>query len=100
VDTWSLLLRARAAENQYFTAGINRVGRDGGEAFGGCSALADPFGNLLAGADDQPQVIRGRLDPELIRSAREFNDSLAHRRTDLYSLHWSGTVRRVDLAGR
>jgi len=100
VDTWSLLLRARAAENQFFTAGINRVGRDGHEPFGGRSALVDPFGNEMSVAADEPAVIRGRLDGEAVRSAREFNDSLSHRRTDLYRLQWLGTWRRIDLTSR
>ncbi|MBN2433333.1 MAG: hypothetical protein JXQ27_17815 [Acidobacteria bacterium] len=100
VDTWSLLLRARAAENQYFTAGINRVGRDGVEQFGGRSALVDPLGRILTDATDAPAVIRGRLDPGAVTSAREFNDSLSHRRADLYRLQWTGTWCRVDLTTR
>lgn len=46
---WSVLLQARAIENQAFCLGVNRVGTDGKEiSYSGDSALVDPWGNVAA----------------------------------------------------
>ncbi len=54
-EAWKLLLRARAAENQVYVAGVNRFGTDGnGMYHHGDSLLADPYGTVLdsiAGAE-------------------------------------------------
>ncbi|MBI3134919.1 MAG: amidohydrolase [Bacteroidetes bacterium] len=45
-EIWSVLLQARAIENQAFCIGVNRVGQDGkGISYSGDSALIDPWGN-------------------------------------------------------
>lgn len=49
---WDTLLRARAIENQCFVAGVNRVGRDPGNAYDGGSAVIDPWGNTLSSCTD------------------------------------------------
>lgn len=44
---WSVLLQARAIENQAFSVGLNRVGKDGnGVDHSGDSAVIDPWGNI------------------------------------------------------
>ncbi len=48
-DVWNTLLRARSMENQCFTAGVNRVGKDGnGIGYIGESVLLDPKGKEIA----------------------------------------------------
>ena len=45
---WRLLLKARAVENQAYTIGVNRVGKDGLDInYIGDSAIIDPLGNLI-----------------------------------------------------
>jgi len=47
-EAWKLLLRARAAENQAYVAGLNRFGYDGQGAYHhGDSLLADPYGTVI-----------------------------------------------------
>jgi omega-amidase len=44
-EPWSVLLRARAIENQAYLIGVNRLGRDGkGVDHDGRSATVDPYG--------------------------------------------------------
>ncbi|MBT8047251.1 MAG: amidohydrolase [Xanthomonadales bacterium] len=49
VHHWSLLLEARAIENQAWIIGVNRVGEDGnGLQYPGCSVVHDPSGACTA----------------------------------------------------
>jgi omega-amidase len=51
-DIWTILLKARAIENQVFVAGINRIGEDGnGIIYRGESQLINPRGELLPSTD-------------------------------------------------
>lgn len=50
---WETLLRARAIENQVYTAGVSRTGTDGtGVLYFGGSMVIDPKGELLIGLSD------------------------------------------------
>jgi omega-amidase len=62
VDHWSLLLRARAVENQIFVLGCNGCGSEGKTIYGGKSALVSPRGVLLAEAEDHESKLLGTLD--------------------------------------
>ena len=55
---WSILLQARAIENQAYCIGVNRVGIDGKLiAYDGDSALIDPWGNIdFLATKNQEQV--------------------------------------------
>ncbi len=45
---WKTLLAARAIENQAYTIGVNRVGRDGNNLdYSGDSSIIDPKGNII-----------------------------------------------------
>lgn len=94
---WEALLDARAAENQLFMAGVNRVGRDGEVLFGGGSRLTGPGGEILARAGDQPEVLSAELDPQLISRSRAFNHCATDIRPDLYRLEWLGMVESLTL---
>ena len=50
IEHWSILLRARAIENQLFVIGCNGSDREGRMPIGGRSALISPFGNTVAEA--------------------------------------------------
>jgi omega-amidase len=54
---WSTLLQARAIENQCYTIGVNRVGKDGNDIiYSGASAIYDGLGAALLEMDDQEAV--------------------------------------------
>lgn len=85
VEHWSTLLRARAIENQCFTAGVNCTGQCGGETFGGKSAIISPWGiPLTEGPQDAPALLTAEIDLEEAKSARRRIPILQDRRPDLY----------------
>lgn len=63
INRWSLLAAARACENQLWIIGCNEVGFHGGHQLGGTSLVADPWGEVVAVADDQEQTLSIEVDP-------------------------------------
>lgn len=56
VHHWSLLLEARAIENQSWVIGVNRVGDDGnGIHYPGCSVVHDPMGSRIVKLGDKEE---------------------------------------------
>ncbi len=70
---WEPLLRARAIENQSYVIAPNQVGKSPhGYASYGNSMIVDPWGTVLARANDGEQVITAEIDTEhLARLRRE-----------------------------
>ncbi|MBT8040180.1 MAG: amidohydrolase [Xanthomonadales bacterium] len=72
IHHWSLLLQARAVENQAYVVGVNRCGRDGkGLDYPGQSAVHGPMGETLSrmGPEEAAELIE--LDLAAVRKARE-----------------------------
>ncbi|MHC1727086.1 MAG: carbon-nitrogen family hydrolase [Syntrophobacteraceae bacterium] len=63
IDHWSLLLRARAVENQLFIIGSNGCGASERITWGGTSAVISPLGTVLAQGGPEDQTVVGVLDP-------------------------------------
>lgn len=57
IDHWRTMLRVRAVENQTFVVAGNGWGEVDGMNLGGCSAVIDPRGQVLAEAGDEPQAV-------------------------------------------
>jgi N-carbamoylputrescine amidase len=89
VDAWRTMQRAHAIANGVYVAAPNRVGfeaeqgTDGLEFFGH-SFVSDPFGRLIAEADESPGVIVARCDPAVIEETRRNWPFLRDRRIDAY----------------
>ncbi len=84
-DHWEVLLRARAIENQCFVIGANQIGaHPPGLRAGGRSMIVDPWGLVLACAQDTETAIVADLDFEIMRDVRTRLPALRHRRTDVY----------------
>jgi len=81
---WELLLRARAVENQSYVIGANQCGHHGGnlESYGH-SMIVDPWGEVLAAAGDDQQVIVAEIDLARLAEIREQLPALRHRRTTI-----------------
>jgi len=71
VDHWVTLLKARAIENQAFTVGVNRVGKDPKFNYPGHSAIFDPQGTQLALACIDSCCISAEVHPETATEWRE-----------------------------
>ena len=85
-DHWEILLRARAIENQAFIIAPNQWGRHGQELTTyGNSMIVDPWGRILARADDGEGMALAALDFQRLTEFREQIPALAHRRSSLLS---------------
>jgi deaminated glutathione amidase len=82
---WETLVRARAIENQAFLVAADQTGRhtEDKESFGG-SMIVDPWGEVLARADDEECFVAADLDFERQREVRERLPSLAGRMPRAY----------------
>lgn len=81
-EHWLALLRARAIENQMYVAGVNVVGHNENDTFSGKSIIYDPWGEVVAKADDQQQILYGEIDVRLAEKIRReipvFQDRVPH----------------------
>ncbi|MCX5581236.1 carbon-nitrogen hydrolase family protein [Kaistia terrae] len=68
---WHVLLRSRAIETGSYIAAAAQAGHheDGRDTYGH-SMIIDPWGKILAEADDQPGFIIAEIDPAFSASAR------------------------------
>lgn len=63
-ETHRTAIKARAQENQFFAAFVNRVGRDSfGHQFAGGSCVVDPFGQTLCEAGREETTLQIQIDP-------------------------------------
>ena len=84
IEHWRVLLRARAIENQCFVVACNRVGADRANTFGGCSAIVDPWGNIVVEGGSEPALLQATLDLGLVDDARGRIPVWDDRRPELY----------------
>jgi deaminated glutathione amidase len=91
-DHWETLLRARAIENQAFVIAANQVGaHPAGQHSGGRSMIVDPWGVVLAQAQDGEGHILADLDLVRQEQIRASLPALANRRPEVY--RWPAEVR-------
>ncbi len=84
-DHWDTLVRARAIENQAFVVAANQVGEHpGGHRSGGRSAIVDPWGVVLARAQDGEGFAAADLDLAGQEEIRARFPALANRRPEAY----------------
>jgi predicted amidohydrolase len=80
VEHWQTLSRARAIENQLYLATANGSGEFDDATLLGRSTVYDPWGTVLASADDDPALVTATIDPERVTAVREEFPALADRR--------------------
>ncbi|KAJ2784314.1 Omega-amidase nit3 [Coemansia javaensis] len=82
---WELLLRARAVDNQIFTAGCSPA-RDAAVTYPtwGHSTIVDPLARVVATTGDAPDIVYGDLDMQLVEDTRRSIPVSTQRRFDLY----------------
>lgn len=67
---WSLLARARAVENQCYVLACGTSGTHAGVEQAGHSVIVDPWGEVLAEAGPDEQVLTADLDPATVERTR------------------------------
>lgn len=90
VEAWRTSQRAHAIANGLYVAAVNRIGHEPepnteGLTFFGRSFVADPFGRLVADANEKETVLVARCDPALIEEVRRNWPFLRDRRIDAYN---------------
>lgn len=83
-EAWRTVIRSHAIANGVFAAAVNRVGVEDEMTFYGESFVADPFGEVLARAGAEEEVLIADLDLGRIRELREILHFLRDRRIDTY----------------
>jgi predicted amidohydrolase len=84
-DHWEILIRARAIENQAFVIAANQIGpHPGGHHSGGRSMIVDPWGAILAQAEDREGQIVAELDLDRQAEIRGQLPALSNRRPQVY----------------
>jgi len=81
---WRTLLRARAIENQCYVLACNRVGSSKEVAFGGASAVIDPWGEALVEGGETEALLTVTFDPAFVDTVRQRIPIFADRREELY----------------
>jgi len=81
---WRTLLQARAIENQMYVVACNAVGKSGDAVFFGHSMVIDPWGEVLAEAGEDDEVLTVEIDVSLVEEVRRRIPVFADRRPQLY----------------
>ncbi|MFE3139238.1 carbon-nitrogen family hydrolase [Streptomyces scopuliridis] len=80
---WTLLARARAVENQAYVLACATAGTHAGVEQSGHSIVVDPWGEVLAEAGTDEEVLTVDLDPGTVATTRERFPALKDRRLGL-----------------
>lgn len=82
LDIWKNLLRTRAIENGAFVLGTAQCG----ENFTGHSMVINPYGDVIAEAENDETVVDAELDFSIIKKYAEDVPMMKQRRKDLYDV--------------
>ncbi|MHB9860497.1 carbon-nitrogen family hydrolase [Streptomyces sp. YIM S03343] len=84
---WTLLARARAVENQAFVLACGTAGTHAGVPQAGHSIVVDPWGEVLAEAGPDEEVLTVEFDPGRVAVTRDQFPALKDRMLGLESPH-------------
>ncbi|MFF0434960.1 carbon-nitrogen family hydrolase [Streptomyces sp. NPDC004327] len=76
---WTLLAKARAVENQAYVLACGTAGTHAGVEQAGHSIVVDPWGEVLAEAGPDEEILRVVLDPAKVTTTREQFPALKDR---------------------
>lgn len=84
---WETLIRARAVDNQIYMAAASPAKNEelSYVAYGN-STIADPWGEVLARASEEEEIIYADIDLARIREVRDKLPLLRNRREDIYGI--------------
>ncbi|KUG04672.1 nitrilase/cyanide hydratase and apolipoprotein n-acyltransferase [hydrocarbon metagenome] len=93
---WELMMRSRAVDQQlYVAAAAPATNQDALYHAWGNSLIVDPWGRIIARADDREQIVFAELDFSVNEEIRREIPLYKHRRTDLYELK-SQSVGKIE----
>ncbi|MFD8806677.1 carbon-nitrogen family hydrolase [Streptomyces sp. NPDC059597] len=97
---WTLLARARAVENQAFVLACGTAGTHAGVPQAGHSVVVDPWGEVLAEAGPDEEVLTVDFDPAKVAETREQFPALKDRVLGLEPPYGPGENPRQGLSDR
>lgn len=80
------LTTARAIENQMFLICCNACGNAGETVYGGNSAIVDPWGQTVALAGEEEQILTAQCDLSILHNIRSTIPVFRDRRAELYEI--------------
>ena len=84
---WELLFRSRALDNQVYCVGVApALNEDASYHSFGHSVVANPWGEIIAEADEKENLIISEIDLSEIKRIREELPLLKNKREDLYEV--------------
>ena len=84
---WELLFRSRALDNQVYCVGVApALNKDASYHSFGHSIIANPWGEVLAEANEEESLIICEIDLDEIKKVREELPLLKNKRKDLYEV--------------
>ncbi|MEH6905546.1 carbon-nitrogen family hydrolase [Neobacillus drentensis] len=81
---WRALLIARAIENQCYVIGCNRSGQDPNNHFAGHSLIIDPWGEVIAEAGENEEILSAEIEMDLVKEVRKQIPIFADRKPEFY----------------
>lgn len=84
LEHWRALLIARAIENQCYVIACNRSGSDPNNKFAGHSMVIGPWGDVIAEAGEDREILVAEIDLDQVKEARSRIPIFADRRPELY----------------
>ena len=84
---WELLFKSRALDNQVYCVGVApALNKDASYNSYGHSIIANPWGDVIAEADEKEKLIIQEIDLDEIKKIREELPLLKNKREDLYEV--------------
>lgn len=83
---WDSILRARAIENGCYIIAAAQIGKKEKFIAYGNSLIIDPWGTVIAQANDEPGVTLAEIDLDYLDKVRARLPQLKNRRTDVYDV--------------
>ncbi|WP_406534143.1 carbon-nitrogen hydrolase family protein [Methanobrevibacter sp.] len=84
---WELLFRSRALDNQVYCVGVApALNKDASYHSFGHSIVTNPWGEIIAEADEKENLIISEIDLSEIKKTREELPLLKNKREDLYEI--------------
>lgn len=87
LNHWRLLGQVRAIENQFFVVAVNHSGTANALNFCGHSQIVDPWGEVIAEAGEEEEILTGDVDFSVIQDIRERINVFRDRRPDFYKIN-------------
>jgi predicted amidohydrolase len=87
---WETLNIMRSVDTGMFTVFTNRAGKEWEKSYFGGTMIIDPFGEVIAKVDDEPNVVvTATLDLDKVDQARIAVPTLRDLRGDLYARYYT-----------